>query len=185
MYSLDYNTKADEMRRITELAGLDLKWEQPHALQMEYFLKAESEIAATLRFRSAFSTVAVAESADGSWTFNRYGFFHTGVAIRTCNPETNYALFKNNTWDHGGTLEFPDGRQYLAKSNFWMTRYSFCTVSGEELLAYQQIGGFVHASAMVSIKPQASQIPELPVMTLLGWYLIILAHQDSAAAAAA
>jgi hypothetical protein len=173
------------MRRIAELAGKGLKWEQPSSMKMEYVLLADGETAATLKFRSSFGSLATAECADGYWTFKRVGFFQTRVTIRRCNSEEEIASFRNNTWASGGTLTLPDGRAYRATTNFWNTKYEFLTETGDALLVYQRIGGFFRLSSSVEIRPPAAGLAELPWMVILGWYLIILLHQDDAAVAAA
>ena len=86
---------------------------------MEYELRADDEVIATLRFRSSFGTFATAESADGCWTFKRIGFWKTKATIRACGSETEIAFFKNNTWSGGGTLELSDGRKFQATTNLW------------------------------------------------------------------
>ena len=95
------------MMKMAELIGRELKWVQPHALKMEYELRAGEMLAATLHFRSSFGSFATATSADGSWTFKRVGFWQTRVTVRTSGTETDLAVFRNNTWSGGGTLEFP------------------------------------------------------------------------------
>ena len=173
------------MKRIAELVARELKWVQPHTFKMEYELHVEDELAATLRFRSSFGSLATAESADGCWTFKRVGFWQTRVTIRACGTDTDIAIFKNNTWSGGGTLEFPDGRKFRANTNFWLTRYGFNTEADEALFGYRNIGGMLHLSAAVDIQPRAAHIPEIPWMVMLGWYLTAMIHMDSAAAAAA
>lgn len=172
------------MRRIAQLPGLDLKWEQPNLFKMEYNLLAGDEIAATLRFRSSFGSYATARSADGCWTFRRIGFFQTRMAIRVCGSEADIASFRNNTWKGGGTLELPDGRQYTSNTNFWMTQIEFRDRAEEVLFSHRKIGGFIHLSSNVEIYSVALSIPELPWMVMLGWYLTILMHHDAAVAAA-
>ena len=173
------------MMKMTELIGQELQWIQPHALKMEYELRAGDMIAATLRFRSSFGTFATAVSADGSWTFKRVGFWHTKVTVRASGAETDLASFKNNTWSAGGTLELPDGRNYPANTNFWSTQYEFKTETGEALISYRNIGGILHMSAAVEIYTPAKDIAEMPWLVSLGWYLAVMMHMDSAAVAAA
>jgi hypothetical protein len=172
------------MKKIATLIDHELKWVQPHTLKMEYELHADMELAATLRFRSSFGSFATAESADGCWTFKRIGFWQTQATVRACDVEADLATFKNNTWTGGGTLEFPDGRKFMANTNFWRTQYEFKTETGEKLLGFRNIGGVMHLSALVAIEPQVVGMPELPWMVMFGWYLTVMMHQDSAAAAA-
>ncbi len=173
------------MTKLVELIGHELKWIQPHALKMEYELHTGDGAVATLRFRSSFGSLAMATSADGSWTFKRVGFWQTKVTIRASETETDLAVFKNNTWSGGGTLELPDGRKYSANTNFWATQYEFKTEMGEALISYRKIGGMLHMSSVTEIHPLARDVPEMPWMILLGWYLTVMMHMDSAAATAA
>ena len=172
------------MMKLADLIGQELKWVQPHALKMEYELRAGDAVAATLRFRSSLGSFATAASADGSWTFKRVGFWQTKATVRASGAETDLAVFKNNTWSGGGTLELPDGRKYPANTNFWSTQYEFKTETGEALISYRNIGGLLHMSAAVEIYPAAKDIAEMPWMVLLGWYLTLMLHRDAGAAAA-
>ena len=172
------------MKRIAELIGRELKWTQPNALRMQYELLAGDEIAATLRFRSMFGSLAAGESVDGCWTFKRVGFFQTRVTIRACNGDNEIAVFRNNTWSGGGTLELPDGQTLLATTNLWHTKLEFKTESGETLLQFKR-GGLIHMSATVEIQPPAFKLEELPWVIMLGWYLIVMMNMDAAAASGA
>ncbi len=138
-----------------------------------------------MNFRSSFGSFATAASAEGTWTFKRVGFWQTKVTIRASGAETDLAVFKNNTWSAGGTLELLDGRRYLANTNFWATQYEFKTEAGEALISYTKIGGMLHMSSMMEIHPIMRGVVELPWIALLGWYLTVMMQSDSAAAAAA
>jgi hypothetical protein len=172
------------MRSVRDLIGQELKWVQPKAMQMEYELRSAEEPVASLRFRSSFGSLATGECADGCWTFKRVGFWRTRATIRVCGTETDIAAFHNNTWTSGGTLEMPDGRILPANSNFWMTQYEFRTEGGETLVRYRRIGGILHLSSEVEIRPAAASMPELPWLVILGWYLTVMMHSDSAAVVA-
>lgn len=173
------------MLKMTELIGRELKWLQPNVLRMEYELRMDDTVAAIVRFRSSFGTFAAAESADGIWTFKRVGFWQPRVTIRKQGMEENLAIYRNNTWKGGGTLELPDGRTYPANTNFWATQYEFKTETGTVLVSYYRIGGLLHMSSGVRIPAQTAEITQMPWMILLGWYLIVMMQMDSAAVAAA
>ena len=171
------------MRRIAELAGQSLKWEQPSALKMKYELRTENgELAALLHFRSSFGSFATAETADGCWTFKRIGFFQTKVTIRACGSDHDIGIFKNNTWSGGGTLQLADGESFQGATNFWHTKFGFETEPGEKLIEFER-GGLLHLSATVKIQPNALSRAELPLMVTLGGYLIVMMSMDDAAAA--
>ena len=111
--------------RTADLIGHSLSWQQPSLLGSEYGLHLGEDIIGTLRFRSSWGSLATAEILGGCWTFKRIGFLQTRVSIKVCGTEPDIAIFRNNTWKGGGTLEFPDGRRLPASTNFWHSRYEF------------------------------------------------------------
>ncbi|MHB0924686.1 MAG: hypothetical protein ACYC3H_12085 [Bellilinea sp.] len=173
------------MEPISKVAQKELIWTQPNAFKEEYELRGDDVLVGTLKFRSAFGSLAIAETADGCWTFKRVGFFSTRVSVRACDSETDIASFKNNTWSGGGTLELPNGRTYRASTNFWQTKLELISEYDQLVLSYSDIGGFFRRTAMVKIEESAAQIPDLPWMVMLSWYLVVMMQRDSAAAATA
>jgi hypothetical protein len=172
------------MQRITTVARHSLKWAQPKAMKMFYQLLDGEEEVATLEFRSMFGTLATGQSADGTWTFKRTGVFHPVVTVRREGSDKDIAEFKNNTWKSGGTLTMPDGRTYLASTNFWATNFDISTESGEALISFKRIAGLLHLSMEMIVHGSAAHKPELPWMAMLGLYLIVMMQRDHAAAAA-
>ncbi len=169
------------MKRLSEVTGLALQWMQPSAWREAYELRANNDVVATLHFRSAFGSLATAQTADDCWTFKRVGFWKTRVTVRRCDAEVDLAVFHNNTWKGGGTLELADGRRYLASTNTWQTRYEISDEAGESLLLFA-IGGVLRQSAQVTIHPAAVRLDTLPLLLTLSWYLVVMMYQDSAAA---
>src|SRR5262249_40915765 len=155
------------------------------ALKMEYELRTgDGEVAATLRFRSSFGSFATADSADGCWTFKRVGFWRTRVTVRTCGSDDDIAIFRNNTWSDGGTLELSNGKTFQATTNSWQTKFRFETEAGEKLIEFE-IRGLLHLTATVKIQPSSLTVDELPLMVMLGLYLIVMMHIDATTAAVA
>ena len=171
------------MDKIANFIGLPLQWDRTSLFKAQYALRSGEILVAALAFRSVWGTLATAQSGDGCWTFKRVGFWQTRATIRPCDSDEEIAAFRNNTWSGGGTLLFPDGRQYPANTNFWQTQYEFTTEAGDSLIHYRNRGLF-GSSAEVTIFPQAQEVPELPWMVMLGWYLVIMMQNDAAAAAA-
>jgi hypothetical protein len=167
------------MIKIVELADQPLKWVQPRALKMQYELLAGDQLVSTLKFRSSFGTFATGESADGCWTFKRVGFWQTRVTVRPCNGDTEVATFRSNTWRGGGTLEMFDRREFPATTNFWQTKFEYQNESGNSLIQFKS-SGLLHLSSTVEIQPRAVGIAELPMMVMLGWYLIVMMNMDAA-----
>ncbi len=173
------------MRMMTELTGREAKWTQPAALSRRYELIVDGDVAATLEFRSSLGSFATARTGDGAWTFKRTGFWRPRATVRVEGAETDLAAFHNHSWQHGGTLELPDGRVLAANTNFWETRYEFRDAQGTPLVTYRDFAGILHLSASVEVHEAARGLAELPWLVPFGCYLAILMRQDSAGAAAA
>jgi len=173
------------MQKLANLIDRELTWSQPSMRKKEFELHAGELLAATLRFRSSFGSLAIAESGDGCWTFKRNGFFKTHVSVRRCDDDTrDIATFHNNTWSGGGSMEISGGPTLRASTNLWRTKYSFNSPSEEPLVVFNT-HGLVRYSADVEIRPQAAQMLELPLMVMLGWYLAVMMKNDDAASASA
>jgi hypothetical protein len=171
------------MKAISDVTDQELTWVQPHALKMEYQLRAGSQPVGTLHFRSMFGSLATGESGDGCWTFKRTGFAQTRVTIRACGADSDIAVFRNNTWSEGGTLEFPDGRVFRASTNLWQSRLQFTAEPGQVLFRFAT-REVPRLAATVGIDPEAAALPELPWMVILGWYLTVMMQMDGVAAGA-
>lgn len=162
------------MKPIRDFVGRELRWTQPSVTKMEYELRTGEEVLSTLRFRRLFGSFATAESADGAWTFKRVGFWQNRTAVRSVGSDLEIGFFRTNAWPNGGTLELPDGRHYPASTNFWMTEYAFQTGDGHPLVVYRKIGGLVHLSSLVELRPTAATLEEAPWIVSLGWYLTVM-----------
>jgi len=169
------------MEPISRAINHELTWSQPNAFKEEYELTSDVGQLGALNFRSSWGTLAVAETADGCWTFKRVGFFSTRVSIRRCDSEIEVAAFRNNTWSGGGTLELPDGRVYRASTNFWQTKLELVNDRDDVILQYQDVGGFFRRSARMTIEPAVALLTELPMIVMLSWYLLIMMYRDSTA----
>ena len=174
------------MVRMADLAGRELRWvKADRASGGGYQLREGDDVVATLGFRSMWGTLATATSGDGCWTFKRVGFLQTRVTIRACDREDEIAVFKNNSWTGGGTLELPDGRRLHADTNCWMTQFGFTSETGEPLVRFRKIGGLLRLSSAVEITPAGAAYKAAPWLVMLGWYITVQMHDDAAVASSA
>ena len=139
---------------------------------------------ATLRWQKAFGSLALAETASGTWTFKRSGFLRPKVTVRVPGSETEVAVFTAG-WGGEGTLSLPNGRSYHWQStNFWQSKWAFTDEAGEPLVQFKAEFAFFKLSAEVNVKPGAVALPDLSLLAVLGWYLMVLLSDDTAGAAA-
>jgi hypothetical protein len=168
------------MKSITHAAAGSLKWAQINAKQHE--LRSQDGLLATLEFRSVWGTLSTAKNAEGCFTFKRIGFWQSRASIRPCGSDTELAVFANNTWASGGTLEFPDGRKYKATTNFWMTRLEFTSEADESLVRFHY-GGVFRKKADVELTDAARRDSHTHLLVTFGWYLAVMLNNDAVAAA--
>jgi hypothetical protein len=178
------------MQKLSTVIGRQIHWIQPKALERRFELRAEDDLVATLRFETAFGTLATAQAAGASWTFKRVGFLNPRVTVREAGTELDLAIYQPKFWGDGW-LVFPGGRVFHWKStNFWGTQWGFADSYEDLLFALKpgvdkpKLSNLFKTQALVEVESQAYALPELSLLVLLGWYLVIL-HQDDVAAASA
>jgi hypothetical protein len=170
------------MRTIREMEAQELIWIQPRKHKRDFELRAGEEILATLRWDKQRRQIAAGEAADGRWTFRRPGFLHQHVEARLSEVDLEVARFQP-LLRGGGTLEFPDGRRFgLRPTSFWNAEWAWTTATNDILLRVKRTARSTLEKGVIELLPGTSGIPELALLILLSWYLIILAADDAATA---
>ena len=179
------------MESIANFVGTPLYWVQPKTFERWFELRAGDQVVATLGWETSCGTLARGTTADGSWTFKRVGFLNPRVTVRQSRSEVDLAVFWPR-WLGDGTLEFAYGKAYRWQStNFWASDWMFTATDGTPLVAFKEgsreggLSNLFKMQSLVEIHPQARDLAELPLLILLGWYLMILRQDDAAAGAAA
>ena len=176
------------MKPISRIESSVLHWVQPKALQRSFELYEGQEKVATLEWQKTFGSLALAETATDRWTLKRSGFLRPRVTARVEGSDQDVALFIPS-WTGSGAVEFPNGRVLQWKPlNFWCTKWVFTGAQEEPLVQFSHEGeglkDFFKTQARVELGKNARHMDELPLLVVLGLYLIIL-HQDDASAVAA
>ena len=164
------------MRTIQEAAQSYLHWHQPRAFRREYELWAGDELLATLWSPgSSFSALMGAKIGTSEYSLMREGFFRDLIAVREVGAVGVAAYFRQGAVE--GELALPDDRGYRWKvMSLWSNRWAFVDESDRPLVSFQK-----RAGCDVEIDPAALALPELPILVILGWYLLL---QKRGAAAA-
>jgi hypothetical protein len=162
-----------------------MNWTQPRALKSAFILTSGDDVLATLAFCSWYGSTAIAETAEGNWTFRRSGFWPPRVTVRRAGEETPIAEFRGRMgFSRCGELEVAGGGRILAVSNFWMSEYRFEDESEQPVVSYHRVCGLMRLGGEVEVSPAAAARPELPWLIPLGWYLIAMNQRDAAVVAA-
>ncbi len=176
------------MENLSQVVGAEVFWVQPAAFQRSYELRSENALFGRLVFQSALGTLATAETSAGSWTFKRSGFLNPLVTIRKSGEQNETALF-HPQFQGTGWLSVNNNRAFLWKStNFWGSEWGFFDAKGGTLCLLRpgtpkpQIVNLIKSQSTLEIKPDARSIAELPLLVMLGWYLMILHQADTTSA---
>jgi len=168
------------MRTIREVAGNELVWVATE--QNETFeLRAGDEVVGTLQWKG--SSLAAGETADQRWTFKREGIWHPRVTVRVPGSDSNIALFHPG-WISGGTLHLDAGRQLrLGPAKFWSGPWEW-TDELKRPLVHFKYRGWLSWDCEVKIEVENSP-PDVPLLVVLGLYLIVMNRYDVQAGAGA
>jgi hypothetical protein len=145
-----------------------------------YEVHAGADLLATLSFDGMFAGDATGLFGGDSWTFKRTGFFARRVTVRKATSEFGDAVFQNRRWSNGGTLTFSDGRWYAVSAARWGTGLQFQTESGETTISFRTAGNLKETVNIEVLRPS----PDLPLLLLLGCYLVAAMVEETAATAA-
>lgn len=166
-------------------------WVQPKGLERRFELRTSAGIHACLTFRSAFGTLAAAETFAGSWSFKRVGLFNPHVSVRGDGGGEDIAQFFPKFFG-GGILKWTDGAEMKWESSgFLHPQWSFFDANGVALVHFrsgiegQKFTDLFKTQLTVELQTEGRRHPELIVLLTLGLYLILLQQQESAGAIAA
>jgi hypothetical protein len=178
------------MKSLKEAGQEHLSWMQPKTTHQLFELRLKDDLFGTLVFPKSVGSLAQAETSEGRWTFKRVGFFSTRITVRKSGEENDIAAFKPNLMVTSGVLEFSNGNKYQWHSaNFWETKFEFKDANGEIVVTFRsgvedpKLKDWFKTQARVEIAEHKNNLPELSIMILLGWYLIIVLQMDSSAGA--
>lgn len=158
------------LKRLDEAAGRSLAWVETQKFPRSYQLLADGDLFATMHWESIWKSRALAQAADARWALEHQGFFHNRVEISEAGSGAVLATFKSG-WAGKGQLLLPDGRQFRwGRPSFWATDMAFRDERGSILLRYKT--RLLSTGSQVLIEPIAFGMRELPLLVLLGWYLM-------------
>ena len=168
------------MRSLYEVSGQELRWEKPKWLKRRYELRAGEEVVATL-VRSGGSK-AIGEWSGGRYCFSQKGWFNLRILVgddAITDANAPLATFTRR----GGVLTLADGRRLLwVKLGFWKSKRVWSD-GAAALVEFDAASGY--ASPQVTITDEGARLTELPLLLLLGEYLIVRAREETDAASAA
>jgi len=167
------------MQSLYEVGG-ELRWVKPKWLKRYYELRAGDSVVATLT--RAGGSGAVGEWSGGRYRFAQKGWFHPRIVV-SGDPlmETDAPLATFTRGD--SVLTFAEGRTFFwRKPSRWKSKRVWMD-GATPLVEFDPASGY--AAPVVTNTPEGARLAELPLLLLLGKYLIVRAREETDAAATA
>jgi hypothetical protein len=163
------------MRTINEYKDQELQWVHPNKFKGEYELRGGDEVFVRFHVNGAWGSKMIAETANGNWTIKRKGF---GQSITILDSDTQSELASIKRGMSGkSTLRTLDGREYTwSCTSFWKDVWAWFT--NEDTALVHLIRG-----SRVQLEPAAHDLPDLALLTTIGWYLHKLQEEEATVAA--
>lgn len=159
------------------LAG-PLVWKQSAAVQRHYELRAGEERIAELEFLKTFGTLARGRAATGVWTFKRTGFLSPVVTARREGEDKDCAMYHPNFSASQGQLRLASGEAFEFRlAGVWSRSAILVDNARREVFRIHLKGEF---SAGAAVEVRLPETPELELLLLLAWYVLVLQMQDEA-----
>jgi len=162
-----------------------LKWSKRKGVRKQFELSSGDEKLGTLVWQKTFGSLARAETPEGTWTFKRSGFIRPRVTVRLPDSDRDVAVYIPS-WMGDGALQFETGERFTwNKQGFWKPIWSFVDESsGKPVITFSPLRGLFAKGTDVTIERAPRSKATGRLLVSLGWYLILLAEDDSAIAAA-
>jgi hypothetical protein len=168
------------MQSLYDVSGEELRWVKLHWWKRQYELRAGDNVVATLA--RAGGSGASGEWSGGRYRFSQKGWFHPRVFVSR-DPEVDAETALATFTRRDGILVFADGHAfYWKKPGRWRSTRVWMD-SAAPFITFDPASGY--APVHVTITPDGALLSELPLLLLLGEYLIVRAREDADAASAA
>ena len=157
------------MRSINEVASGELVWVST-GQELSFELRAGEEVVGRLQLDA--SQRGDSDTADQRLTLKREGFLRPHVNIRVPGSQDNVGIFRTS-WKKGGTLATDAGRQFrLRVPTLLKWQWTWTDIREKPLVHLKDEG-------TVIIEPDAAALKEVPLLIVLGWYLLVVWAQDA------
>lgn len=163
------------MKPLREFPGQELQWTRVKRCKRAFELHSGDEVLAMLYPQKETKSM-VAEAADGHLAFKRRSFWNPDIVITELPSQAEIAVVRRG---RNKRVAFSDGRLFtLTQTNFWRNEWVWLNDEGTPLIRYQR-------GKSLLIEPTALSLPELSLLVIAGWHLIVLQQEEDTASAAA
>ena len=163
---------------LSSFASVDrstLRWLRSRENPVEFTLSAGDSPVARLRWHQQGGSLATADTEQGSWTLKRGGFLNPHITVRKPGGGENLARLTVHLSYHA--VELAAGISYrFHRAGVLVPAWKITTDAGREVLHIEPVReGRKLVGGAVIAAPTAVDLPELLLLTVVGWYFIVLA----------
>ncbi len=165
------------MLALADLKNRDLRWVESRTKNWRYVLRADGEEVGSLSFDPDSESRAVGEIGGQRWTLTRHeDSMPCYVMVHAEGLDEPIAILTPH-WQGSGSVQFKNGARYCWNTiHFWSTRWCFRRENGDGSACVTGDPPSREGSH-VKICPDAADLPETPILVLLGWFLEVLLHE--------
>jgi hypothetical protein len=163
------------MRAIRDLADHPLHWRR--GTLHTYRLEAGEEALALVSFERLTDSAALAETAEGCFSFQRRGVWQPQVFVHRCGADEELAVFEPHLWNRDGMLIGLHGPRFRwSHADQPQAGWRWQELTGRPLLHFSQVicSGERGMAGLMSVEPTVTALDALPLLATLGWYLLVL-----------
>jgi hypothetical protein len=160
------------------MVGRELQWMRPSVLRRQYELRSGDTVVGEFGFERSLGWTALGKTGEGTWTFDRSGFLRSRITVRDATSSNEVGTVSEKLARRRQQVILPDSSSYAMSSDFFRSRFTLETATGEQLAVVQR-RGFFRIVWHVEVRYKAKSIPELPWLVLLVWYHILIQRSRS------
>lgn len=166
---------------LSNFVGQELTWIPTALFKSRYNLTAsDGTVLATLDM-SRWRWKAQATVSGGTPFIQRDHWYSSKISIYAAERGPLIATYQRKWAGASGQIVFLDGRLFKwSRSNFRGTQKVWTDLTGNTI--YVQLSKGFSRKSTVLIYPQATEMPELSLLVVLGLYNIIMERREAAAA---
>ncbi|HBY06369.1 MAG TPA: hypothetical protein DEH22_00720 [Chloroflexi bacterium] len=160
------------MKGISEVDLSALEWTESGMFAKKYTLQSGNDVVGKVNWQSYGGSLATGITSQRTWTFKRTGFAVPRVTVRRAGEDDDIARFTPISSNKGELEIFDSGVEFEWKtsgSNFgW-------ALGGQALIARYKPMLY---KAKLEIEAAEINRPEIPLLVLLGLYILVMFSED-------
>jgi hypothetical protein len=170
------------MKSFNDLESQNVRWVQQSMWNNTYELRTDAgDVVATMKRPSMWRSAVEIEAVGNRWRFERKGFWQNRVEATSIGTGEVAATYRAGMMK--GSVQLADGRVFhWQQGNWWGTKWTWTDEHGEPIIGFKTGGAFT-LNGELNLDPDVMEMKTMSLLVFLGWYLIVLNHEDSSVAA--